>query len=164
MREPFKAPAIIRKSPIVNLVAKFHPNHFRNGRLGAKQMTDIRKARSSAVILGVCAAALTAPVYAQELEEIVVVARKREESLQEVPISIATFSAEDLEVQGIDSLEGHRPPERGHHLRQGLLAAGHPRGDARPVPPRAGVPTWPCCSTTWTYPARRYEPPAVRSP
>lgn len=68
-------------------------------------MTDIRKARSSAVILGVCAAALAAPVYAQELEEIVVVARKREESLQEVPISIATFSAEDLEVQGIDSLE-----------------------------------------------------------
>ena len=34
-----------------------------------------------------------------------VVARKREESLQEVPISIATFSAEDLEVQGIESLE-----------------------------------------------------------
>ena len=32
-------------------------------------------------------------------------ARKREESLQEVPISIATFDAEDLAVQGIDSLE-----------------------------------------------------------
>ena len=45
------------------------------------------------------------PVYAQELEEIVVVARKREESLQEVPISITTFSEEDLEVQGIESLE-----------------------------------------------------------
>ncbi|MYA29728.1 MAG: TonB-dependent receptor [Gammaproteobacteria bacterium] len=68
-------------------------------------MTEIRKARFSAVILGVCASALIAPVYAQELEEIVVVARKREESLQEVPISIATISAEDMEVQGIESLE-----------------------------------------------------------
>ena len=68
-------------------------------------MTDVRKARFSAVILGACAVALAAPVYAQELEEIVVVARKREESLQEVPISITTFSQEDLMVQGIDSLE-----------------------------------------------------------
>ena len=57
------------------------------------------------IIPAVCAASLTIPVYAQELEEIVVVARKREESLQEVPISISTFNAEDLMVQGIDSLE-----------------------------------------------------------
>ncbi|MCY3987098.1 MAG: TonB-dependent receptor [Gammaproteobacteria bacterium] len=57
------------------------------------------------MIPAVCAVGLTIPVYAQELEEIVVVARKREESLQEVPISITTFSQEDLMVQGIDSLE-----------------------------------------------------------
>jgi len=57
------------------------------------------------MIPAVCAASLTIPVYAQELEEIVVVARKREESLQEVPISITTFSQEDLMVQGIDSIE-----------------------------------------------------------
>jgi len=68
-------------------------------------MMNIRKAHFSAAILGACAAALAMPVYAQELEEIVVVARKREESLQEVPISITTFSAEDLEVQGIESLD-----------------------------------------------------------
>ena len=68
-------------------------------------MMNTRKARFSAVILGACAAALLVPLNAQELEEIVVVARKREESLQEVPISIATFSQEDLMVQGIDSLE-----------------------------------------------------------
>ena len=68
-------------------------------------MTGIRKARFSAMILGACAAALAAPAYAQEIEEIVVVARKREESLQEVPISITTLSAEDLEVQGIENLE-----------------------------------------------------------
>lgn len=57
------------------------------------------------LIPALCAASLTIPVYAQELEEIVVVARKREESLQEVPISIATFNQEDLMVQGIDSIE-----------------------------------------------------------
>ena len=68
-------------------------------------MNQIRKARFSALIAGVCSATLAAPLFAQELEEIIVVARKREESLQEVPISIATFDAEDLAVQGIDSLE-----------------------------------------------------------
>ena len=68
-------------------------------------MTNIRKARFNSAILGACALGLAVPVYAQDLEEIVVVARKREESLQEVPISIATFSEEDLEVQGIESLE-----------------------------------------------------------
>ncbi len=68
-------------------------------------MTYILKSSArAAVILGV-AASLAIPVYAQELEEIVVVARKREESLQEVPISITTFSEQDLEVQGIESLE-----------------------------------------------------------
>ena len=68
-------------------------------------MNQIRKARFSALVAGVCAATLVAPLFAQELEEIIVVARKREESLQEVPISITTFDAEDLAVQGIDSLE-----------------------------------------------------------
>ena len=66
-------------------------------------MLDLWKARTA--VLVICAASLALPVYAQEIEEIVVVARKREESLQEVPISITTFSARDLEVQGIDSLE-----------------------------------------------------------
>ena len=35
--------------------------------------------------------------YAAELEEIVVTAQKRSESLQEVPISIQVFSEEDIE-------------------------------------------------------------------
>lgn len=68
-------------------------------------MTQLRKKHFKCLIPGVCAVALAAPIYAQDLEEIVVVARKREESLQEVPISITTFSQEDLEVQGIESLE-----------------------------------------------------------
>ncbi len=35
------------------------------------------------------------------LEEIVVTARKREENLQDAPISITTFSAEDIEARHI---------------------------------------------------------------
>lgn len=68
-------------------------------------MGKVNRARMGAIVLASCAVSLVLPVYAQELEEIVVVARKREESLQEVPISISTFSQEDLLVQGIDSIE-----------------------------------------------------------
>jgi len=39
------------------------------------------------------------------LEEIVVTARRREESLQRVPISVIAFSGEDLQVRGVDNIE-----------------------------------------------------------
>ncbi len=38
------------------------------------------------------------------LEEVVVTARRREENLQTVPISVMAFTAEDLEVRGIDNI------------------------------------------------------------
>lgn len=41
---------------------------------------------------------------AQQLEEIVVTARKREENLQEVPLSIAAFSSEDIKALGISGV------------------------------------------------------------
>jgi iron complex outermembrane receptor protein len=41
-----------------------------------------------------------------KLEEVLVMARRREESLQEVPIAISALSTEDLEMRGIDSTEG----------------------------------------------------------
>ncbi|MGH8246555.1 MAG: TonB-dependent receptor plug domain-containing protein, partial [Gammaproteobacteria bacterium] len=49
------------------------------------------------------AAAVVVPAFAQqvELEEIVVTAQRREQSLQEVPISVTTFSGEDLERSNI---------------------------------------------------------------
>ena len=43
--------------------------------------------------------ALSPSIAAQELEEIVVSAQRREESLQEVPVSITAFSGETLEQQ-----------------------------------------------------------------
>ncbi len=42
---------------------------------------------------------------AQAIEEIVVTARKREESLQDVPISVQTFAGEDITQQGIVDMQ-----------------------------------------------------------
>jgi iron complex outermembrane receptor protein len=46
-----------------------------------------------------------APLAAQGLEEIVVTARKREEKLSEIPLSITAFSAADIERKGFKGLE-----------------------------------------------------------
>lgn len=53
-------------------------------------------------------ATVTEPVAAQSiaLEEIVVTARKREENLQDVPLSITALSALDFERRSINDLEG----------------------------------------------------------
>lgn len=64
----------------------------------------------SALALTTAVAAVSTPAAAQssgasELTEIVVTARKREESLQEVPIAITAFSAEQLARRGVTELE-----------------------------------------------------------
>lgn len=51
--------------------------------------------------------AITSPVYASDfLEEVVVTARKREESVQDTPIAISAFTGEGLELRGVDDLSG----------------------------------------------------------
>jgi iron complex outermembrane receptor protein len=45
----------------------------------------------------------TAPLFAQELEEITVTAQRREQSLQDVPVAVTAFSAEAIEKQNIKS-------------------------------------------------------------
>ncbi len=52
--------------------------------------------------------ALASPAMAQEaarvgLEEVVVTAQRREESLQDAPIAITVLSTEKLELRGIDN-------------------------------------------------------------
>ncbi|MYH70241.1 MAG: TonB-dependent receptor [Gammaproteobacteria bacterium] len=49
--------------------------------------------------------AVSGVAAAQVIEEIIVTAQKREQSLQDVPISISTFTGEFLEDSGIDTLQ-----------------------------------------------------------
>jgi len=61
----------------------------------------------SAAMLAVVGLPVAKPVHAQEqasagmLEEVVVIARKRAENLQEVPVAVTAFTAEQLKDQGV---------------------------------------------------------------
>jgi len=64
----------------------------------------------NATLLSIAVAAVVAappPVFAQQgigLEEIVVTARKREESVQDIPIAVTAFTANDIRELGISSV------------------------------------------------------------
>jgi iron complex outermembrane receptor protein len=59
-----------------------------------------------AVVLGLGHLPLTSPVWAEELalEEVVVTARKREESLQEVPVAVTAFTMDTMASLGIKNM------------------------------------------------------------
>ena len=80
--------------------------------------TIIGKTASAAVLI--LAAGLSAPAYAQEapqqtsttLDDVIVTAQRREQSLQDVPIAITAFNAETLErtnATGIQDIAGKAP-------------------------------------------------------
>lgn len=62
-----------------------------------------KRARGTASALLLMAVA-AGPVYAQGIEEVVVTARKREESLQSIPVSVTAFSMQQIERIGIQDL------------------------------------------------------------
>lgn len=70
-------------------------------------MTLKRLGLKGLALATVASVALPDPGLAQSiaLEEIVVTARKREESLQDIPIAISAFSADDIERAGFTNLE-----------------------------------------------------------
>jgi len=69
-----------------------------------KTITNLRPAKFAACTLGTTLVIFASPVVAQGfLEEIVVTAQRREESLQEVPIAISAFSENFLVETGITS-------------------------------------------------------------
>lgn len=59
---------------------------------------------SAGFALAVCAV-LAPPGAAQELEQVVVTAERRATTLQQTPISIAAFSAESMQLKGIETVE-----------------------------------------------------------
>ncbi len=76
-------------------------------------MKDINKMTrlliTTAFYGGLCYATMSSQVFAEEdtnfqLEEITVTARKREESLQDAPVSVTAFSTSGLEVRGITNI------------------------------------------------------------
>ena len=66
---------------------------------------------------------LSPGLYAQDtLEEIVVTARKRQENLSEIPLSISVFSEEDIKESGFKNLEDLSLQVAGfQHSSQGCL-------------------------------------------
>ncbi|MCU0760611.1 MAG: TonB-dependent receptor plug domain-containing protein, partial [Steroidobacteraceae bacterium] len=73
-------------------------------------VSSIQKSLAGAVVAAVAAALNPATASAQDsadvslLEEVVVTARKREETLIDVPVSIAVLTAKDIEQKGIQNL------------------------------------------------------------
>src|SRR5699024_10597272 len=66
----------------------------------------MRSLRRRPVLLALAAAmGLPAPLVTAQIEEVVVTAQKRAESLQETPIAISAFSGEGMEKRGITSFE-----------------------------------------------------------
>jgi iron complex outermembrane recepter protein len=79
-----------------------------------RRHTSARHAPQYSLIAGSIALAilplLPSPVLAQEdreliLDEVIVTARKREESLQETPISMTVFDADTLREAGINNIK-----------------------------------------------------------
>lgn len=63
--------------------------------------------RSSAMMLGIAISLSAVPAYAQDLsiEEIIVTSQKREQSLQDVPISVSVLTGDKIVEAGIDNID-----------------------------------------------------------
>ncbi|NBW89985.1 MAG: hypothetical protein EBR51_08790, partial [Gammaproteobacteria bacterium] len=64
-------------------------------------MVDRKSKRVMTLVAAAVAATVSGLVSAQALEEVTVTARKRAESLQEIPMSVTAFTAESIESRGI---------------------------------------------------------------
>ncbi len=66
-------------------------------------LTSKRTCLSTAVT-GILAAAVALPAMAQgtEMEEVIVTARKRDESLLDVPVTVSAFNAQEISSAGIE--------------------------------------------------------------
>lgn len=73
-----------------------------------------------AMLAAVMSASLVTPSQAQMvLEEVLVVAQKRTQNLQEVPVAVTAFSGEELEISGIEDIFDLSNITPGLHVRSG---------------------------------------------
>ena len=109
--------------------------------------------------------ALSAQAQAPEadiaLEEVVVTARKREENLQDVPLAVTAFRAEELQRVGIKDIEGiiSRDPSLGFDRG---IAPYDTRIVIRGLSPTRGRPNVRPWSMASMCRARRSAPPVGR--
>jgi iron complex outermembrane recepter protein len=81
-----------------------------------------RKVLSTAIAASLALEAL--PVMAQMLEEVVVTARKREESILKVPVTLSAFSSQTLDEFAIGDIRGIADMTPGLNFSTGPLASG----------------------------------------
>ena len=62
-----------------------------------RPMISRRKTIATAITTAIAAMAVSNPVVAQQLEEVIVTATKRAESIQDVPLAITALSGEFIE-------------------------------------------------------------------
>ena len=73
-----------------------------------KKKQNISKAQSAATLVAAGAVLATSNISAQSaIEEIVVTSRKKEETLQDVPLQVQTLTEEALEQSGINTFEDY---------------------------------------------------------
>ncbi len=70
-----------------------------------KQYRPQRAAVATAVSAAIAATAISSPVIAQEMEEIIVTATKRSESVQDVPLAITALSGNFIESTNLDDVK-----------------------------------------------------------
>ena len=100
---------------------------MKTGRPQASAMA-LGAAVAAALALPPAASAQTESGAAAGLEEIVVTARKREESLTDVPLSISAFSESFIERTGIDSVSDLATQTPGFTMHQGFGRTGAGQG------------------------------------
>jgi hypothetical protein len=101
-----------------------------------------------------------------QLEEIIVTARKTEESLQDVPIAITAFTAQALEEAGIESVVDIAAQTPGFSFNQGFGRSGGGSADASSRPSIRGMSSilgTANASSSWTASSCRATPPATSS-
>ena len=109
--------------------------------MGVLKMRAFLLATAGLTALGVTAtaqaqdAARTAEVEAVSIDEIIVTARKREEKLIDVPISITAVTAEQLDRANVDDIADLAQQTPGLSFRQGFGRTGAGQGNDGPSRP-----------------------------
>ncbi|MCW8193226.1 TonB-dependent receptor [Proteobacteria bacterium 005FR1] len=104
----------------------------------------MRARKPLSLAIAACFTAGAGSAFGQALEEIVVTAQKREQSLQEAPISIAAFGEHELEQQGVKDLTD--------------LGSAVPNVKITPSPGNSSAATIAIRGSVTTNPAIQWEP------